>query len=446
MATTLNASHLKGFVKDHEIDALALQVALAHRQLHEGTGLGADFLGWLTLPENYDKEEYARIKAAAARIQADSDVLLVIGIGGSYLGARAVIEAIRSPFYNSLRRNVPEVYFLGNGLSTAYLRDVLALCEGKRVSVNVISKSGTTTEPALAFRICKQMLEDRYGVEGAKNRIYVTTDKVKGALRKLSDEAGYETFVVPDNVGGRYSVLTACGLLPIAVAGVDTDKLFEGAKDAMDQLNNDDLASNPAYRYAAIRNCLLRKGKQIELLVSYEPRMTLMNEWYKQLFGESEGKDNKGLYPSSVVYSTDLHSLGQYVQDGMRTMFETVLHIGSSAEPMVVEKAPVDFDGLNYLAGKSMADVNECAFQGTIQAHKDGGVPNVVLEVPEMNEYELGYLIYFFELTCAMSGYLLGVNPFDQPGVESYKKNMFALMGKPGFEELGKELRSKLGM
>ena len=446
MATTLNASHLKGFVKDHEIDALALQVALAHRQLHEGTGLGADFLGWLTLPENYDKEEYARIKAAAARIQADSDVLLVIGIGGSYLGARAVIEAIRSPFYNSLRRNVPEVYFLGNGLSTAYLRDVLALCEGKRVSVNVISKSGTTTEPALAFRICKQMLEDRYGVEGAKNRIYVTTDKVKGALRKLSDEAGYETFVVPDNVGGRYSVLTACGLLPIAVAGVDTDKLFEGAKDAMDQLNNDDLASNPAYRYAAIRNCLLRKGKQIELLVSYEPRMTLMNEWYKQLFGESEGKDNKGLYPSSVVYSTDLHSLGQYVLDGMRTMFETVLHIGSCAEPMVVEKAPVDFDGLNYLAGKSMADVNECAFQGTIQAHKDGGVPNVVLEVPEMNEYELGYLIYFFELTCAMSGYLLGVNPFDQPGVESYKKNMFALMGKPGFEELGKELRSKLGM
>ena len=444
MAVRVEEKYLKGFVSESELAALSAPVALAHQQLHAHTGLGSDFLGWLRLPEQADQAELAAIRQAAGRIQKNSDVLLVIGIGGSYLGARAVIEALHSPFYNSLAKNTPDVYFVGNSISTAYLRDVLALCEGKDLSINVISKSGTTTEPALAFRVCKELLEDKYGVDGARERIYVTTDRRKGALKRLADAAGYQTFVVPDDVGGRFSVLTPCGLLPIAVSGVDIDALFAGAVDAMRRYDNPQLAENECYRYAAIRNCLLRRGKSIELFVSYEPRMALFAEWYKQLFGESEGKDGKGLFPASVLFSTDLHSLGQYVQDGMRTMFETVLKIGGDPDPLTVREYAEDFDGLNYLAGKTMAQINEKAFEGTVLAHTDGGVPNVVLEVPEMNAYELGCLIYFFEKACAVSGYLLGVNPFDQPGVESYKKNMFALLGKPGFETLGLELQQKL--
>ncbi len=444
MAVRVEEKYIKGFVSEREIEALSAPVALAHQQLHEHTGLGSDFLGWLRLPEQYDRDEVTAIREAAKRIQSNSDVLIVIGIGGSYLGARAVIEALHSPFYNSLKKNTPDVYFVGNSISTAYLRDVLALCEGRDVSVNVISKSGTTTEPALAFRVLKELLETRYGVEGARERIYVTTDRRKGALKGLADNAGYQTFVVPDDVGGRFSVLTPCGLLPIAVSGVDIDALFAGAADAMRAYDNPNLKENACYRYAAIRNCLLRRGKSIELFVSYEPRMAMFAEWYKQLFGESEGKDGKGLFPASVMFSTDLHSLGQYVQDGMRTMFETVLKIDEDPCPMTVREYAEDFDGLNYLAGKTMAQVNEMAFEGTILAHTDGGVPNVVLELPVMNAYELGYLIYFFEKACALSGYLLGVNPFDQPGVESYKKNMFALLGKPGYETLGAELQEKL--
>ncbi|WP_040197472.1 glucose-6-phosphate isomerase [Candidatus Soleaferrea massiliensis] len=444
MALTLNDRHLKGFLGEDELLGMASQVEAAHKTLHEKSGLGNDFLGWVDLPENYDKEEFARIQKAAEKIKSDSDVLIVIGIGGSYLGARAAIELLKSPLYNNLKKDTPEIYFVGNSISPTYLQEVLSLCEGKDVSVNIISKSGTTTEPALAFRIFREFLENKYGKDEAKNRIYATTDKQRGTLKELSDDLGYETFVIPDDVGGRFSVLTAVGLLPIAVAGCDIQRIMEGAKDAMDSLNDTDLAKNDCYRYAAIRNCLYRKGKAVELLVSYDPAFAMMNEWFKQLFGESEGKDNKGLYPSSVVFSTDLHSLGQFIQDGSKIIFETVVNIQKPKQDLFIKEDAGNFDGLNFLSNQNMSVVNQKAFEGTLIAHSEGGVPNMILEVPEINEYEFGYMVYFFEKACAISGYLLGVNPFNQPGVESYKKNMFALLGKPGYENEKASLEAKL--
>ena len=444
MAMRLNTRHLKGFVSEHELAAIEPQVHAAHKLLTEKSGLGNDFLGWTDLPTAYDKEEFARIKAAAKKIQADSDVLIVIGIGGSYLGARAAIELLKSPFYNNMKKDTPEIYFAGNNISADYLNTIISLCEGKRVSVNIISKSGTTTEPALAFRVFREMLEKEYGKEGAKERIYATTDKARGTLKELSDREGYETFVIADDVGGRYSVLTAVGLLPMAVAGVDIDAVMGGAQKALEELSVDDLEKNDCYKYAALRNILYRKGKSVELLVSYEPSFAMMNEWSKQLYGESEGKDNKGLFPASVIFSTDLHSMGQFIQEGSRTMFETVVSIGKPQLDFFVKDDPENLDGLNFLSNQNMSVVNQKAMQGTILAHTQGGVPNMVLEVPMINEHEFGYMVYFFERACAISGYLLGVNPFDQPGVESYKKNMFALLGKPGYEDQKAELEAKL--
>ena len=391
----------------------------------------------------YDKEEFARIKAAAARIRSDSDVLVVIGIGGSYLGARAVIEAVKGAMYNCTVQDGPQIFFAGNSISPAYLQDILDCCRGKRVSVNIISKSGTTTEPALAFRVFKKYLEDTVGAEEARRRIYATTDRARGTLKQLADAEGWETFVVPDDVGGRYSVLTAVGLLPIACAGCDIDALMKGAADAMAEysvLSPD----NACYRYAAARNILYRKGKAVELMACYEPNFTMMNEWYKQLYGESEGKDQKGLMPTSVVFSTDLHSMGQFVQDGARIMFETVVDIKKPTRDLFIERSADNFDGLDFLADQNMSVVNHKALEGTVLAHTDGGVPNILLELDSLSEYDLGGLIYFFERACAVSGYLLGVNPFDQPGVESYKKNMFALLGKPGYEDRKAELEAKL--
>ena len=440
----LNTRHLKGFVSEHELAAIEPQVHAAHKLLTEKSGLGNDFLGWTDLPTAYDKEEFARIKAAAKKIQADSDVLIVIGIGGSYLGARAAIELLKSPFYNNMKKDTPEIYFAGNNISADYLNTIISLCEGKRVSVNIISKSGTTTEPALAFRVFREMLEKEYGKEGAKERIYATTDKARGTLKELSDREGYETFVIADDVGGRYSVLTAVGLLPMAVAGVDIDAVMGGAQKALEELSVDDLEKNDCYKYAALRNILYRKGESVELLVSYEPSFAMMNEWFKQLYGESEGKDNKGLFPASVIFSTDLHSMGQFIQEGSRTMFETVVSIGKPQLDFFVKDDPENLDGLNFLSNQNMSVVNQKAMQGTILAHTQGGVPNMVLEVPMINEHEFGYMVYFFERACAISGYLLGVNPFDQPGVESYKKNMFALLGKPGYEDQKAELEAKL--
>lgn len=444
MAMRLNTRHLKGFVSEHELAAIEPQVHAAHKLLTEKSGLGNDFLGWTDLPTAYDKEEFARIKAAAKKIQADSDVLIVIGIGGSYLGARAAIELLKSPFYNNMKKDTPEIYFAGNNISADYLNTIISLCEGKRVSVNIISKSGTTTEPALAFRVFREMLEKEYGKEGAKERIYATTDKARGTLKELSDREGYETFVIADDVGGRYSVLTAVGLLPMAVAGVDIDAVMGGAQKALEELSVDDLEKNDCYKYAALRNILYRKGESVELLVSYEPSFAMMNEWFKQLYGESEGKDNKGLFPASVIFSTDLHSMGQFIQEGSRTMFETVVSIGKPQLDFFVKDDPENLDGLNFLSNQNMSVVNQKAMQGTILAHTQGGVPNMVLEVPMINEHEFGYMVYFFERACAISGYLLGVNPFDQPGVESYKKNMFALLGKPGYEDQKAELEAKL--
>lgn len=443
MPVTLKTNYLENFVGPDELNGIWPQVEAAHRLLDEKTGLGNDFLGWLDLPTAYDREEFDRILRAAKKIQSDTDVLIVIGIGGSYLGARAAIEFLRSPFYNNLNQSTPEIYFAGNNINPAYLNDILALCEGKRVSVNVISKSGTTTEPALAFRVLRGLLEKQYGKEAA-GRIYCTTDKARGTLKQLADREGYETFVIPDDVGGRYSVLTAVGLLPIAVAGCDIRALMDGAKAAQDALASCD-QGNDCYRYAAIRNILARKGKSVELLVSYDPAFTMMAEWFKQLFGESEGKDHKGIFPASATFSTDLHSLGQFIQDGSRTMFETVVHFEKPKTDFFLEDDPENLDGLNFLSGQEMSVVNDKAFMGTLLAHTEGGVPNVLLEVPKADEFELGYLIYFFEKACAISGYLLGVNPFDQPGVESYKKNMFALLGKPGYEDYRKALEEKLG-
>ncbi|WP_195975782.1 glucose-6-phosphate isomerase [Hydrogeniiclostridium mannosilyticum] len=444
MTLRLDTQHLAGFVCAEEYKAIAPQVECAHRALHEGTGLGNGFIGWVDLPANYDKEEFQRIKAAAAKIKSDTDVFIVIGIGGSYLGARAAIEFIKSPNYNALPKKTPDIYFTGNSISSNALAELLQLCEGKEVSINLISKSGTTTEPAIAFRVFRGLLEKKYGKEGAAKRIYCTTDRAKGTLKQLADKEGYETFVVPDDVGGRYSVLTAVGLLPIAVSGADIGRLMQGAAKAREELSCPDLEKNDCYRYAALRNILYRKGKEIEVLASYEPCYTLMCEWWKQLFGESEGKDGKGLFPASVIFSTDLHSMGQYIQQGRRSLFETVVLFDAVKQEICLESDAENVDGLNFLAGKSMAYINEKAFEGTVLAHTDGGVPNLVLHVRDFSEESLGYLIYFFEKACAISGYLLGVNPFDQPGVESYKKNMFALLGKPGYEEQKEALEARL--
>ena len=445
MAIKFIDKYAADFIGADELTGISGQVKLAHDQLHSGTGLGNDFIGWVDLPVNYDKEEFARIKAAAQKIISDTDVLIVIGIGGSYLGARAAIEFLTSPYYNNLKKDTPDIYFIGNSISGAALKDVISLCEGKRVSVNVISKSGTTTEPAIAFRIFRDMLEKQYGKEGAKGRIYCTTDKARGTLKELADAEGYESFVVPDDVGGRFSVLTAVGLLPIAVSGADIDALMAGAAAAREKYSVCDIEANDCYKYAALRNILYRKGKSMEMLVSYEPRFTMMNEWFKQLFGESEGKDNKGIYPSSVIFSTDLHSLGQFIQEGARTMFETVVTFNQTDKDVTIPMAEDDGDGLNFLAGKDMSFVNQRAFEGTVLAHTDGGVPNFIINVEKPDAYNLGELIYFFEKACAISGYVLGVNPFNQPGVESYKKNMFALLGKKGYEAQKAELEARLG-
>ncbi len=447
MSLRINCQYLSDFVSDNEIAALEEEVNKAHAFLYENkaNAQGNDFHGWLTLPEDYDKEEFAKIKLAAKKIISDSDVLVVIGIGGSYLGARAAIEFVKSKNYNLLAKDTPKIFFLGNSISPTEITEILSVCENCDFSVNVISKSGTTTEPAIAFRLFKKLLEKKYGKENAADRIYVTTDKEKGTLKSLADREGYEEFVVPDNVGGRYSVLTAVGLLPIACAGIDIDKLMLGAADAMKKYSNKSLADNDCYKYAAIRNVLYRKGKKFEMMVCYEPDYTMMNEWFKQLFGESEGKENKGIYPTSAIYSTDLHSLGQYVQEGERTLFETVVTFNNPKCDVVIEEDEENVDGLNFLAGKGMSFVNQKAFEGTVLAHTDGNVPNIVIEADKMDEYNLGQLIYFFEKACAISGYILGVNPFNQPGVESYKKNMFALLGKPGYEELAEVLAERLG-
>lgn len=442
MSVKLNTKYLEGFVSNEDIKNIEPEVLSAVTLLNSGEGEGSDFLGWLDLPVNYDKNEFARIIKAAQKIRNDSDVLIVIGIGGSYLGARAAIEFCKSQNHNKF--SGLEIYFAGNTLSSSALAEAVKLCEGKDFSVNVISKSGTTTEPTIAFRVFKELLEKKYGREEAANRIYATTDKSKGTLKELSDREGYQTFVVPDDVGGRYSVLTAVGLLPIAAAGIDIEKMMQGAADARAELSAGDIYSNDCYKYAAMRNILYRKGKKIEMMISYEPDYTMMNEWFKQLFGESEGKDGKGIYPSSAVFSTDLHSLGQYVQQGERVMFETVVMFDKPKTELVIGLDPENGDGFNFVAGKTLDYVNKKAFLGTVLAHVDGGVPNMILEVPEMNEYFFGQLVYFLEKACAVSGYILGINPFNQPGVESYKKNMFALLGKPGYEERKKELEKRL--
>ncbi|AWP37815.1 glucose-6-phosphate isomerase [Heyndrickxia coagulans] len=435
------------FFNEHEITYLSEPIRLAHKLLHEKTGVGNDFTGWLTLPKDYDKEEFARIQKAAAKIQSDSDVLLVIGIGGSYLGARAAIEMLNHSFMNVLpkeKRKNPQIFFVGNSISSTYMKDLMDVLEGKDFSINVISKSGTTTEPAIAFRIFNKLLIEKYGEKEAKGRVYATTDRTKGALKTLADAEGYETFVIPDDVGGRYSVLTPVGLLPIAVSGVDIQAMMDGAAKAVDDFSNPEVAENIAYQYAAVRNILYRKGKTIEMLINYEPGLQYFSEWWKQLFGESEGKDQKGIYPSSANFSTDLHSLGQYVQEGRRDLFETVVKVEQAREELTIEKEENDLDGLNYLAGRTVDFVNNKAFEGTLLAHTDGGVPNLVVSIPKTDAYTFGYLVYFFEKACAVSGYLNGVNPFDQPGVEAYKKNMFALLGKPGYEDLKAALEKRL--
>ena len=442
MSVSFNTKHLSSFIKEDEFAAIYPQVAAAHQSLESKTGPGNDFLGWMYLPRDYDKEEFTRIQAAAEKIRSDSDVLVVAGIGGSYLGARAVVEAVKGVYHNELEPGL-KVYFCGNSISPTALNDIIALCKGKRFSINVISKSGTTTETSLAFRVLRKLLEDQVGAEEANKRIYATTDRAKGTLKQLADSQGWPTFVVPDDVGGRYSVLSAVGLLPIAAAGIDITELMKGAADAMERfsvLSPD----NDAYKYAAARNILSRKGKQIEILECYEPNFALMNEWYKQLFGESEGKDNKGLFPASCIFSTDLHSMGQFIQEGTRNMFETIVNVKNPAKDLYIEELEGNFDGLNFLAGQNMSVVNRKAMEGTILAHTDGGVPQMLIDVDDLSAYNVGYLIYFFWRACACSGYLLGVNPFNQPGVESYKKNMFALLGKPGYESLTAELEAKL--
>ena len=435
------------FIAEHEVENIKKSVLDAKEVLVSKSGAGNDFLGWIDLPVDYDKEEFSRIKEAAKTIQSDSEVLLVIGIGGSYLGARAAIEFLRHSFYNIVDKSVrktPEIYFCGNSISSTYLKDLMDVIGDRDFSINIISKSGTTTEPAIAFRIFKEMCEKKYGKEGAAKRIYATTDKARGALKKLATEEGYETFVVPDDVGGRFSVLTAVGLLPIAVSGADIDKLMEGAASGREMALNNAFEENDALLYAGVRNILLRKGKEVEILANYEPSVHYVSEWWKQLYGESEGKDQRGILPASVDLTTDLHSMGQFIQDGARIMFETVLDVETSREMLTIGEEPVDLDGLNYLAGKTVDFVNKSAMNGTILAHTDGQVPNLMVKIPEANEFYLGQLFYFFEFACGVSGYLLGVNPFNQPGVESYKKNMFALLGKPGYEEQREALLKRL--
>ena len=444
MSVKLNERFLSGFVSSHEIDGLTPFAKEAHNMLLGGTGAGNDFLGWVKLPENYDKEEFARIKIAAEKIKQNSDILVVIGIGGSYLGARAAIEFCKSPLYNNLKKDTPDIYFAGNNISPTALTELLSICEGKDISVNVISKSGTTTEPAIAFRVFKSLLVEKYGEEGAKDRIFVTTDKARGTLKQFSDKAGYETFVVPDDVGGRFSVLTAVGLLPIACAGIDIDDLMHGAQQAMSCFANFDMETNIAVKYAVIRNILLNKGRSTEILVGYEPYMLMLNEWWKQLYGESEGKDQKGIFPASVVFSTDLHSMGQYIQDGQRNLFETVISIDDPGAKFVIPEDAANVDGLNFIAGRELDYVNKTAMTATLLAHNDGSVPNLLLQVADRSAASLGYLMYFFEFACGISGYLLGVNPFNQPGVEAYKKNMFALLGKPGYEDMKSELEARI--
>ncbi|MEH7082179.1 glucose-6-phosphate isomerase [Neobacillus drentensis] len=443
MSISFDYSNALSFMQQSEVDNLSEFVKTAHNMLHEKKGPGSDYLGWVNLPNDYDKEEFARIKAAAERIRSNSEALIVIGIGGSYLGARAAIDALSHTFHNQMG-NTTQVYFAGQNISATYISHLLDVIKDKDISVNVISKSGTTTEPAIAFRIFRDYLEKKYGKEEARKRIYATTDRQKGALKTLADEEGYETFVIPDDVGGRYSVLTAVGLLPIAVAGINIDKMMEGAAAAADKYNNPDLATNQSYQYAAVRNALYRKGKSIELLVNFEPSLHYVSEWWKQLFGESEGKDQKGLFPASVDFTTDLHSMGQYVQEGRRDLIETVVSIKEPKLDITIEAEESNLDGLNYLAGKTMDYVNKNASQGTVLAHVDGGVPNLSVELDQLNEFTFGEMVYFFEKACGISGLLMGVNPFDQPGVEAYKKNMFALLGKPGYEAEKAELLKRI--
>lgn len=444
---SIDYSKTLGFIAENELKDIEKLIHEAHKSLHEKNGPGNDFLGWMDLPQGYDSNEFQRIIAASEKIKADSKVLIVIGIGGSYLGARAAIEMLNHNFYNLLpddKRETPEIYFVGNNISPVYLRDLFDIIEGRDISVNVISKSGTTTEPAIAFRIFKEYLENKYGREGARRRIYATTDESKGALKKLADSEGYETFVIPDDVGGRYSVLTPVGLLPIAVSGVDINKVMLGARDGMVEYSNINMYENPAYLYAAIRNILYRKGKTTEIMANYEPSLHYFSEWWKQLFGESEGKDNKGIFPAAVDFSSDLHSMGQYIQEGLRNIFETVLNIEKPRYDVEIMKDKDNLDGLNFLSGMTMDYVNHKAFEGTVLAHNDGGVPNIIINIPEINEYYFGKLVYMFEKACAASGYVLGVNPFDQPGVEAYKRNMFALLGKPGYENERENLEKRL--
>ena len=444
MTLSLNQQYLSKFVTAQELKDIQPEITAADKLLTSKSGAGNDFLGWVDLPKNYDKEEFARIKTAAKKICDSCDVFIVIGIGGSYLGARAVIEFIKSPLYNNLAKKTPDIYYAGNSLSASSLAELISICEGKDVCINVISKSGTTTEPAVAFRVFRNILEKKYGKEGAKDRIFVTTDREKGTLKSFSDDEGYETFVVPDDVGGRFSVLTPVGLLPIAVAGIDIDQLMKGAEQAMIDYCDPDIEKNDCYKYAAIRNILLRKGINTEILVSYEPFAQMFSEWWKQLYGESEGKENKGIFPASVVFSTDLHSLGQYIQEGQRVLCETVLSIKDAGTVLEIPNDENNIDGLNFLSGKELDFVNKKAMQGTLFAHMDGDVPNTVIELEKRDEYSLGYMIYFFEKACAISGYTLGVNPFNQPGVEAYKKNMFALLGKPGYEDQKAALEARL--
>ncbi|MEG6616337.1 glucose-6-phosphate isomerase [Peptococcaceae bacterium 1198_IL3148] len=440
-------SKASAFISHREVQYQQQFVNLAHGMLHSKSGQGSEYVGWVNLPLEYNREEFARIKVAAARIKSDCDALVVIGIGGSYLGARAAIELLGHSFYNLLPKDsrlTPQIFFVGNNISPVYMKHLLEVLADKDICINVISKSGTTTEPAIAFSIFREYLEKKYGKEGAKKRIYVTTDKQRGALKKLADEEGYETFVIPDDVGGRYSVLTPVGLLPIAASGADIDQIMAGAAAAVHLYDNPDLNENSAYQYAAVRNVLYRKGKTTELLVNYEPSLHYFTEWWKQLFGESEGKDHKGIFPAALHFSTDLHSMGQYVQDGLRNIFETVIHVDKPAVDIEIKPEQNNIDGLNFLAGKTMDYVNKKAFEGTLLAHTDGGVPNLIVSVPQINEYYYGNLVYFFEKACGISGYLLGVNPFDQPGVEAYKRNMFALLGKPGYEEERAKLEVRL--
>ena len=444
MILKMNDKFVKPFIADHEYENIQPMVNVADRMLREQNGPGNDYLGWMTLPSDYDKEEFKRIKACAEKIKKNCDVFIVLGIGGSYLGSRAVIEFLKSPRYNSLKKDTPDIYFSGCNISPTDMNELLELCEGKDISINVISKSGTTTEPAVAFRVFRNLLEQKYGVEGARDHIFITTDRERGTLKAFADEAGYETFVVPDDVGGRFSVLTAVGLLPIAVSGIDIDELMKGADTARGDYVNPNLAKNDCYRYAVTRIILYRKGKSTEILVNYESYAAMFNEWWKQLYGESEGKDLRGIYPSSVIFSTDLHSLGQYIQEGRRNLFETVVSVLDSGSSLTIPEDPRNIDGLNFLSGMDLDHVNKTAMQGTLFAHMDGGVPNILLELRDRSAFALGYLIYFFELSCAMSGYLLGVNPFNQPGVESYKKNMFALLGKPGYEDRRAALEARM--